>query len=444
MRFFGTSRVNARGHLEIGGCDSVDLAREFGTPLYVFDEDLIRSNLRQYRQGFAEHYPGPARVAYAAKAFLTTAMAALASEEGTDMDAVSGGEIYTALRGGFPAERILFHGNNKTPEEVQFALEAGVGRFVADNLYELDLLEEAAARRRTRARVLLRVTPGIDAHTHDYIRTGQVDSKFGLVLENGQALAAVRETLRRRHLELVGLHSHIGSQVFDPEPFADSAQVMMRFLAEVRRETGLTLSELDLGGGLGVHYTEQDDPPTIGDFTRHLAAAMVAAAGEADYPLPTLYVEPGRSIVAEAGTTLYTVGSIKDIPGIRTYLAVDGGMGDNPRPALYGAQYEACVANRMGQQPNCTVAVAGKCCESGDMLIQEIALSEPQPGDLLAVTTTGAYNHSMASNYNRLGRPAAIFVRGGRADLVVRRETYEDLVALDVLPSRLSAQVGVA
>ncbi len=443
MQLFGTARVNARGHLEIGGCDSVDLVREFGTPLYVLDEDLIRSNCRQYRQGFAAHYPS-ARVAYAAKAFITTAMAALAAEEGMDLDVVSGGEIFTALRGGFPAERMLFHGNNKAPEEIALALDSGVGRFVVDNLHELDLLEDAAARRRLRARILLRVTPGIEAHTHDYIRTGQVDSKFGLVLENGQAMAAVRRALSLRHVELVGLHCHIGSQVFDLEPFADSAGVMIRFLDQVRRETGVTLTELDLGGGLGVHYVSQDDPPTIASLTRLVSEAVRRAAEEAGYPLPTLLVEPGRSIVGEAGTTLYTVGAIKDIPGIRTYLAVDGGMGDNPRPALYGAVYQAFVANRMRQDPTSTVAVAGKCCESGDMLIHEIGLTDPHPGDILAILSTGAYNYSMASNYNRLPRPAAVFVSGGRADLVVRRETYEDLVALDVLPRRLSAREGVA
>lgn len=443
VQLFGTARVNARGHLEIGGCDSVDLAREFGTPLYVFDEDLIRSNCRQYRQGFEAHYPS-ARAAYAAKAFITTAMAALAAEEGMDLDVVSGGEIFTALRGGFPAERMLFHGNNKSPEEIAFGLDSGVGRFVVDNLYELDLLEEAAARRRMRARILLRVTPGIEAHTHEYIQTGQVDSKFGLVLENGQAMAAVRQALSLRHVELLGVHCHIGSQVFELEPFAETARVMVRFLDQIRRETGVTLTELDLGGGLGVHYVSQDDPPTIPDMTRLASGAVRQAAEELDYPLPTLLVEPGRSIVAEAGTTLYTVGVIKDIPGIRTYLAVDGGMGDNPRPALYGAVYQAAVANRMRQNPTSAVAVAGKCCESGDVLIHEIGLADPQPGDILAVTTTGAYNYSMASNYNRLPRPAAVFVRAGRADLVVRRETYEDLVALDVLPRRLAAREGVA
>lgn len=442
MQLFGTSRVNAKGHLEVGGCDTLELAKEFGTPLYVFDEDLIRQNCRDYQDGFAAAYPS-ARVAYASKAFLTAAMAALVAEEGLDLDAVSAGEIYTALRGGLPAERILFHGNNKTPDELRFALEAGVGRYVVDNLYELELLEDLAGRLHKQARILLRVTPGIEAHTHEYIRTGQVDSKFGLVIENGQALAAVRLALQQRHLELVGVQCHIGSQVFELEPFAETARVMLRFLADVRRETGRVLSELDLGGGLGSRYTASDDPPSIADFAQQLTAAVREAAAGEEYPLPALLLEPGRSIVAEAGTTLYTVGSIKDIPGIRTYLAVDGGMGDNPRPALYGALYEAAIAGRMRAPATTRVAVAGRFCESGDMLIQDIALASPRPGDILAVFTTGAYNYSMASNYNRVARPAVVFVRGGHADLVVRRETYEDMAALDLLPRRL-AQVGAA
>ncbi|MHB9146096.1 MAG: diaminopimelate decarboxylase [Symbiobacteriia bacterium] len=443
MQLFGTSRVNSAGHLEIGGCDAVALASEFGTPLYVFDEALIRRNCRDYGQGFAGLYPD-VRVAYASKAFLTAAMATLVAEEGLDLDAVSGGEIYTALRGGFPAARILFHGNNKTAEEIRFALENGVGRLVIDNLQELDLVEAAAGALQRKAQVLLRVTPGIEAHTHEYIRTGQVDSKFGLVLENGQALEGVRRALRLPHIALVGLHCHIGSQIFELDPFAGAANVMLRFMADIRRETGLTLTELDLGGGLGTRYVFGDDPPGIRALAEHLSGAIRQAAKELDFPLPTLILEPGRSIVAEAGTTLYTVGAIKNIPGIRTYLSVDGGMGDNPRPALYGASYEAAIANRAAAIPETQVAVAGRFCESGDMLIQDVLLADPRPGDILAVTGTGAYNYSMASNYNRVGRPPVVFVCDGRADLVVRRETYADMAALDLVPVRRAPRIEVA
>lgn len=436
MRLHGTSRINEAGRLEIGGCDAVELAREFGTPLYVFDETLVRENCRAYREGLAAHYP-KSRVLYAGKAFMAAAMARLVEEEGLYLDVVSGGELYTALRAGFAMDRAYFHGNNKTPEEIELALDSRVGRFVVDNSYELELLNDLARRRKMKAKILLRVTPGIEAHTHDYVKTGQIDSKFGVAIETGQAMATVQHALKLRHIEFKGIHCHVGSQIFDLDPFEGAANVMMDFARRIHEETDVTIEEFNLGGGLGVHYTLADDPPTIREMTARLAGAVRRAAEAAGRPLPVLLIEPGRSIAGEAGTTLYTVGSIKEIPGIRTYVAVDGGMGDNPRPALYGSKYEALVANKANREPARTVAIAGKCCESGDMLIREVALPELDSGDILAVLTTGAYNYSMASNYNRIPRPAVVFVAGGIAEVVVRRESYEDIISLDVIPERM-------
>ena len=441
MQLYGTARVNRQGHLEIGGCDAVELAERFGTPLYVMDEAQMRTNCRAYREALGEH-PAGGRAVYAGKAFLTMAMARLVEEEGLGLDVVSGGELYTALKADFPAERIYFHGNNKTSDEIALALEAGVGRLVADSLYDLQLINHLAAERGVRAGVLLRVTPGIEAHTHDYIRTGQLDSKFGEAIENGQALLAMKELAGLPHLEFRGLHCHIGSQVFELEPFALAARVLLRFARELRDRFSLIVEEASLGGGLGVRYVPGDDPPAIGELVGRLSATLRQAAGEEGLECPALLLEPGRSIVGEAGTTLYTVGSIKAIPGIRTYLAVDGGMSDNPRPALYGAEYEALLANKASQPRAGVVTVAGKSCESGDILIRDAELQVPDPGDVLAVLTTGAYNYSMASNYNRIPRPAVVFVRDGVADLVVARESYDDLVRNDLLPERLRARTA--
>lgn len=436
MELFGTARINDQGHLEIGGCDTVRLVQRFGTPLYVMDETLVRANMRAYRTALEQNYP-KGRIIYASKAFLCAAMARVADEEGLGLDVVSGGELYTAIQAGFPADRIYFHGNNKTADEIALALDARVGRLIADSRYDLQLIADVAKRKKVKAKVLLRVTPGIEAHTHEYIRTGQLDSKFGEGIENGLALEAVREALSLRHIELKGLHCHIGSQIFDPEPFAGAAQVLMQFARKLYEEFDLTIEELNLGGGLGVRYMPDDDPPPIADVVARMAATLKAAAQEVDRPLPMLLFEPGRSIVGEAGTTLYTVGSIKHIPGIRTYLAVDGGMGDNPRPALYQAKYQAAIANKMEQPAQTRVTVAGKYCESGDILLRDVDLAKPESGDILAVFTTGAYNYSMAMNYNRIPRPAVVFVRDGDADLVVARESYEDIIRNDRIPERL-------
>ncbi len=436
MSFYGTARINRQGHLEIGGCDTVSLAAQFGTPLYVMDEAALRKNCRAFREALKKHYPNSLAI-YASKAFSCAAMARLVDQEGLGLDVVSGGEIYTALQAGFPMEKVYFHGNNKSAGEIALAIESGTGRLVADSRYDLALINRIAGQLGKKARVLLRVTPGIEAHTHEYIRTGQIDSKFGEGIPNGQAREALSGVKELVNLEFLGLHCHIGSQIFETDPFADAARLLINFASELKRDFDLDLKELNLGGGLGVRYLEGDDPPTIDLTVANLAAALRETVRQSDLPEPRLIIEPGRSIVGEAGTTLYTVGSIKTIPGLRTYLAVDGGMGDNPRPALYGARYQAILANKADQPKMVTVTVAGKNCESGDLLIKDLEIPQAEPGDVLAVFTTGAYNYSMASNYNRLPRPAAILASDGQADLIIARETYADLVRNDVIPERL-------
>jgi diaminopimelate decarboxylase len=439
MRLAGTARINGKGFLEIGGLSVPELAERFGTPLYIMDEELIRENCRSWREAAEANLPR-ADVAYACKAFCTMAMCRLAQEEDLSLDVVSGGELYTAQAAGFPAGRIYFNGNNKSRDELEAAVKAKVGRIIVDNFYELDLLNEVAARLRQRVGIFLRISPGIEAHTHAYIQTGQLDSKFGFTLENGQALAAVKKALSQSHLELKGLHCHIGSQIFALEGYVKAVQVMVSFLDEIRRLTGATLEELDLGGGLGVYYSEGDTPVGIATSVGTIAAAVKECCREMRFPLPKVIFEPGRSIVGEAGTAVYRVGARKEIPGVRTYVAVDGGMADNPRPALYGSRYTALVANKANQLPAEVVTIAGKCCESGDILLADVKLPRLEPGDLVAILTAGAYQYSMASNYNRLPRPAVLFVRDGEAHLVVRRESYDDLIRNDLIPSAWSRE----
>jgi len=440
MHYYGTAEKNAQGHLTIGGIDVMDLVKEYGSPLYVMDEQLIRQNCRAYLKAFREHYPDSV-VAYASKAFLCTAMAALLEQEGMSLDVVSGGEIATALKAGFPMERTFFHGNNKTVEEIQLALSAGVGRIVVDSVHELELLNHLAGEAGKTAQIYLRLTPGVSAHTHHYISTGQLDSKFGIPIAMGMAMDAVRRALSLPNIELAGFHCHIGSQIFDLTGYKVAAEIMVRFLAEVRAETGFTAAELNLGGGLGVRYTEADTPATPAQLAKTLSEAVRTACAAHGLPLPRLVVEPGRSIVGEAGTTLYTIGTIKEIPGVRTYISVDGGMGDNIRPALYQAEYECAVANRLNSPAEKVVNVAGRYCESGDQLIIDAKVAnDVAPGDVLAVFTTGAYCYSMASHYNRYPKPAVVFVADGRADLVVRRETFEEMAAHDLLPERLQTK----
>ena len=408
------------------------LAQQYGTPLYVMDEAEIRRACRSYRQSITDYYGSNGMVVYAGKALLCKEICRVIAQEDIGLDVVSGGELFTALEAGFPMDRVVFHGNNKTVEELTMAVRNGVGRIVVDNLCELELLAALAASAKRQMDILLRVKPGIDAHTHNFVRTGQIDSKFGLALETGEAFEAVQAALEHEYLSLQGIHCHIGSQIFDIDPFEHAAQVMMDFVGQVKRGLDYELRELNLGGGFGIRYVDQDDPVPYGSYMRRVSVAVKAAADKNGVALPKVMIEPGRSIVGSAGITLYTVGCIKDIPGVRKYVSVDGGMTDNPRYALYHSEYEAVIANRAAEQKDHRVTVAGKCCESGDLIGENMLLQTPQVGDVLAVLSTGAYNFSMASNYNRLLRPAMVMVNEGKARLIVRRQAYEDLVAHDL------------
>lgn len=441
MFLHGTSRINDAGHLEIGGCDVTELKAEYGTPLYILDEQLVRQRCREYMDAFKASGLG-FQVAYASKAFSVMAMVRLADEEGLSLDVVSDGELYTALQAGFPAERIHFHGNNKTPEEIEMAINAGIGCFVVDNLVELSLLQSIAARKEVKVNILLRVTPGVEAHTHEYTATGQTDSKFGFDIGNGSAYEAVQAASSQKNLVLLGVHSHIGSQIFETDGFQLAVERVATFARTVKEGLGVDFRVVNLGGGFGIRYVEGDTPLHVSEYVAAITDAVKTHFTGIYSALPEIWVEPGRSIVGDAGTTLYTVGSNKDIPGVRKYVAVDGGMTDNPRPALYQSKYEALLANRANEEATETVSIAGKCCESGDMLIWDVELPKAEAGDLLAVACTGAYNYSMASNYNRLRRPALVFVQNGKSDLVVRRESYNDLIANDIIPARIAKQTA--
>ncbi|MBR5152701.1 MAG: diaminopimelate decarboxylase [Clostridia bacterium] len=425
-------RVNDSGNLEMGGCDLAKVAAEFSTPAYVMDETTIRENCRVYRRSVEEFYGGNGLVLYASKALSCKAIYRIMKEEGLGVDVVSGGELYTALQADFPAEKIYFHGNNKTEEELIFALDNGVGRIVVDNRHELELLNRLAKERDKTAKILFRIKPGIDAHTHSFIQTGQIDSKFGVALETGEAEEIIRHALTLSNISVVGIHCHIGSQIFELDPFRMAAKVMLGFMAKVRDTYGLSLGELNLGGGFGIKYVEEDMPV---DYEKYMEAVSQTVSEECtrlNLEKPFIVMEPGRSIVASAGLTLYTVGCIKEIPDVRTYLSVDGGMADNPRHIMYGSEYEAVLVEKPLAPADTTVTVAGRCCESGDILIQSAHLPKAEPGDILAIQATGAYHYSMASNYNRIPRPPIIMVKDGKATLAVRRETYEDILGCDL------------
>lgn len=432
MRLFGTMKINEQKQLDIGGCDTVQLAQRYGTPLYVMDEALIRSNCRQFKDSFL--LKGlDTEVIYASKAFLNIAICKVVQEEGLGLDVVSGGELYTALRAGFPAQRIYMHGNNKTYEELAMAIEAGVGRIIADNGQELELIEEICKNLGKTTDILFRVNPGIEAHTHAYIQTSKHDSKFGESIYSdvvGEIIERVRDS---RYITLKGLHCHIGSQIFEEESFLAAAKVMLSFVAGLKKDYGFETAELNLGGGFGVYYSNGDHPVDL----EHCLSALVSFAQSytesLGIRLPKLMIEPGRAIVANAGTTLYSIGGIKKTYGERNYIFVDGGMGDNPRTALYDAKYDALIANKATETCEEKYTVAGKCCESGDIIIRDIDLPLAEKNDLLAVLSTGAYNYSMASNYNRIPRPAVVFVRDGQARLAVKRESYEDILKNDIL-----------
>jgi diaminopimelate decarboxylase len=423
-----TAALSEDGRLSVGGCDLGELADRFGTPLFVYDTEHLRRRCREYHQ----HFGG--LVAYAGKAFLCRAMVRLVAEEGLHLDVATGGELHVALSAGFPPGRIVLHGNNKSEEEIAGALAAGVGRVVADSFDELDRIEALVKGGLPAARVLVRVTPGVEAHTHEYIETGVEDTKFGFPVRSGDALEAARRVAASPHMSLAGLHCHIGSQIFVLRSYARAAEVVVRLAAEVGAATGSPVMELNLGGGLGVAYEAADRPLAVEEYAAGLRAALADAAAEAGLSeVPALFVEPGRSIAATAGLTLYRVGTIKEIAGVRTYVAVDGGMSDNPRPATYGARYEVFDPTRAGEPRPLVATVAGKHCEQGDLLVRDASLPAGLAvGDLLCTPATGAYGYAMASNYNKVPRPAVVFVAGCEAREVVRRETLDDLLALEV------------
>lgn len=424
--------INNEGHLTIGGVDTVEIAKEYGTPVIVYDENSIRNNCRAFVGSIDKYYGGNGRVLYANKAFSCLEMCRICNDEKMGLDVVSGGEIYTALKAGFSAEKLYFHGNNKSYQELEYALANGVGRIVVDNPEELGNISEIAKKLGVTANIYMRIKPGIDAHTHDFIKTGQIDCKFGFALETGEAMENVKKAIAAENVALVGLHCHIGSQIFDVDPFVLAAEVMMNFIIDIKNETGIVISELDLGGGFGIMYTENDKPVAFDKYMKPVSEKVKEIASTNDIPVPFILIEPGRSIAGAEAVTLYTVGNVKQIPDVRTYVSVDGGMTDNPRYILYQAEYTAVCANKADKPRDMKVTIAGKCCESGDLIQENTMIQAVEKGDILAVLTTGAYNYSMASNYNRVPRPEVLMVKDGRVRTIIRRETYEDIVKNDV------------
>lgn len=430
-------KINERDHLEIGGCDCVDLVKQYGTPLYVMDEALIRKNCRVYKSSMDRYYNGNGLVLYASKAFCTMAVCRIAEQEGLGLDVVSGGELYTALKAGFPMDRVYFHGNNKTPQEIELAIDSNIRRIVVDNKEELQNVNRIAAQKGKVANISFRIKPGIDAHTHDFVQTGQIDSKFGVALENGEALDIVKTAAALSNVKVAGVHCHIGSQIFELGPFELAARVMLNFIAEIKEKLGIEIEELNLGGGFGIKYIPEHDPIQYDDYIESVSKVVKSVCEDKRIKLPFMVMEPGRSIVASAGITLYTVGAVKDIKNVRKYVSVDGGMADNPRYALYQSPYDAVLANRPGAKKVEPVTIAGKCCESGDLLAKDIMMPEIKSGDIMAVFATGAYNYSMSSNYNRIPRPPVVLVKDGKSRLIVKREDYGDIIRNDMIPEDL-------
>lgn len=431
MEFFGNSEIK-NNELYIGGVSAVKLAQEYKTPLYVIDEAYVRRKCQRYVKAFKVN-ERENKVAYAGKAFLTLAMCQLIAEEGLCLDVVSGGELYTAMKAGFPLSNVYFHGNNKTLEEIHMGIKNGVGRFVVDNFYEIEQINEIAGKYNKIQKILIRITPGIEAHTHEYIKTGQIDSKFGFTILNNNTLNAVKKAIELPNIELVGLHCHIGSQIFDIKPYEDEAEIMMLLIANIKKKLGYEIEELDLGGGFGIQYRTGDNPRTIEDFCSAIIAKVDEVADKLKINIPKLAIEPGRSVIGKAGTTLYTIGSIKEIPEVRKYVAVDGGMTDNIRPALYKAEYECIIANKVEAITKERVTISGKCCESGDILLSDVDIPKAESGDILAVLSTGAYGYSMSSNYNKIPKAAVVFVKDGTSKLVCRRQSYEDIMSNELL-----------
>ena len=417
-------------NIKIGGCDLVDLAKKYGTPLYVIDEATLRGICRDYKSAFKDYKN--IKMMYASKALCTSAIAKILDSEGFGFDTVSAGEIYTVKNAGVDMSKVLFNGNNKSESELELALDYKVGRFSVDNFCEAELLNKVAAQKEVVADVLLRITPGIECHTHDYIQTGQIDSKFGFDLSQVDEIVELIQN-QYKNLRLKGLHAHIGSQIFELKSYYDEVEILVKEIARINDKFGLNLSEMNIGGGLGVKYTSKDVPPSI----EELAVAVTESMKKYSVEIPTIYIEPGRSIISTSGVTLYTVGSSKQVPNGRKYVAVDGGMADNPRPSMYQAEYVAEVANKIHTQDKEIVTIAGRYCESGDILINEIELPKLDAGDILCVYNTGAYNYSMASNYNRVEKPAMVLVNNSHSDIIVYRERLEDLVSHDNIPDRL-------
>ena len=431
MHLYGTQQINAQGHLTIGGVDTIELAKQYGTPLFIYDTALIRKRARGFIDTF-EKMGVTAQVAYASKAFACVAAYQLAAQENLSLDVVSGGELYTAITAGFPAERIHFHGNNKSIAELELAFETGIGCIVVDNFYEISILKEIAQQKNQKMKILFRVTPGVEAHTHDFITTGQADSKFGFDLNNGQADEAFKQVVNDDYIELLGLHCHIGSQIFETEGFSLAASKVIQKMGAWKEQHGFEATVLNLGGGFGIRYTAEDTPLEPHEYVADMIRTVQTESAKLQLTMPEIWIEPGRSLVGDAGTSLYTIGSQKTVPGVREYIAVDGGMSDNIRPALYDAKYEAILANKANDAKTSTYTVAGKLCESGDKLIIDAVLQKAETGDILAMFCTGAYGYSMASNYNRVPRPAVIFVENGEHQLAIKRESYENLVVNDL------------
>ena len=426
--------LNNSGNLEFDQCEIKKLAQKYKTPCYVFSETIIRRKCRQYVNAFSKRNVD-FEVIYAGKAFLVKAMCNILKGEGLSLDVSSGGELYTALSAGFPPEKIFFHGNNKSREEIEFALKEKIGTMMVDSEYELDLIEQIAESLNTKVGIILRVTPGVDTHTHKYIQTGQVDSKFGISIDRIPGF--IKKILSKEPISFNGLHFHLGSQIFDLSSYVLAIKEMVKLMRKIKDLEGVDTLNLNLGGGLGVKYLESDLPPSTEYFVNLIVDNIENEVRKNNLTMPKILIEPGRSIVAEAGITLYTIGNIKEIPGVRKYLITDGGMADNPRPILYEAKYEGVLVNKINNNlPEEVVTIAGKCCESGDILIKDLKLPSASVGDLLAVFTTGAYHYSMSSNYNRLPRPAVVLVNQGKDDVIVKKETYTDIVRNDTIPER--------
>lgn len=431
MKLFGTMKTDEKGILEIGGMNVFDIKKQFGTPLYIVDEKLLRETCRLFVDNFKSE-DLETEVIYASKAFLNIGMAKLVNEENLSIDVVSGGELYTVLKANFPKEKIYMHGNNKTLEEINLAVDNNIGYMVIDNRQEIDQLEEVLKEKNKTMNVLLRVNPGIEAHTHEYIQTTKNDSKFGESIFTEDIYELTKKMKNSDNLKFKGFHCHIGSQIFEENSFIQAAVAMVDFAKKIKDETNIDIEILNLGGGFGIYYTEEDRPMDLQKFLKRLCSEIKKRIDELNLNKIKILIEPGRSIISNSGTTLYEIGGTKETYGGKDYIFIDGGMGDNPRPALYQAKYEAAIANKMNEDNINKYTIAGKCCESGDIIIKDILLPKAEKGDLLAVSTTGAYNYSMASNYNRIPKPAVVFIKDGKGRTVVKRETYEDLIRNDV------------